>query len=483
MTTRQVAQSLDSAHRRYTWRMKKTAQKTKSDSKKRDRTTEPAISRVLDDGTLIELIRTKENTAFAVWRNGDWEKVSTVDVDGIALRPYSAENNIIKHKVVLLPSEPEEYGSDADLINEIEGYIHRYVDLALESLHLASRYVLLTWLYDRFNELPYLRLRGDYGSGKTRFLLIVGSICYKPTFANGASTVSPLFHLLDAFAGTLILDEADFRISDEKADIVKILNAGNVRGMPVLRTMINKHKEFDPRAFFVFGPKIIATRGHYDDPALESRCITEETANSTLRPDIPINLPKVYEEEAQSLRNNLLLYRFKTFHDTHINPSFVNPTVDNRINQIFVPLMSITKDKTVCAELAKRQEDGQSRLTEERNQSAEAHVLQIIRDAPTNNPLRLKDIRDTFIKRHAEDYAARITSRFIGTIIRTKLHIQTKKSHGIYAIPISEQPKLRGLFARYGIGEDGNHGIGDDVRAVPVSNRELGDNQEAPTAF
>ena len=136
---------------------------------------------------------------------------------------------------------------------------------------VATYYVLLTWLYDAFNELPYLRLRGDYGSGKTRALLILGSLCYKGFFASGASTVSPIFHTLDAFRGTLIFDEADFRFSDEKAEIVKILNNGNVRGLPVLRTMMNRQREFNPQAFHVFGPKIVATRGSYDDKGLESR--------------------------------------------------------------------------------------------------------------------------------------------------------------------------------------------------------------------
>jgi hypothetical protein len=46
-------------------------------------------------------------------------------------------------------------------------------------------------------------------------------------------TISPIFHTLDAFKGTLIIDEADFRFSDERAEIVKILNNGNVQGMPV----------------------------------------------------------------------------------------------------------------------------------------------------------------------------------------------------------------------------------------------------------
>ena len=136
---------------------------------------------------------------------------------------------------------------------------------------------------------------GDHGSGKTRALLTIGSLCYKGLFASGASTVSPIFHTLDAFRGTLIFGGADFRFSDERAEIVKILNNGNVSGLPVLRTMMNRQREFNPQAFQVFGPKIVATRGSYEDKGLESRFLTEEMGSRKLRSDIPINLPEGFK--------------------------------------------------------------------------------------------------------------------------------------------------------------------------------------------
>ena len=43
----------------------------------------------------------------------------------------------------------------------------------------------------------------------------------------------------------------------------------------MLRTMMNRQREFNPRAFQVFGPKIVATPGSYDDRGLESRFLTE----------------------------------------------------------------------------------------------------------------------------------------------------------------------------------------------------------------
>src|SRR6202008_2691691 len=236
--------------------------------------------------------------------------------------------------------------------HSIQRYVSRYVDLSECFLSIAATYVLLTWVYDAFNELPYLRFRGDYGSGKTRALLAIGSLCYKPFFASGASTVSPIFHTLDAFRGTLIFDEADFRFSDERAEVVKILNNGNVRGLPVLRTMMNRQREFNPQAFQVFGPKIVATRGSYEDKGLESRFITAEMGSRELRSDIPINLPESFKDEARELRNKLLLYRFHRRGEVRLDESLVDPKLEPRLNQILLPLLSIISDERLRAELA-----------------------------------------------------------------------------------------------------------------------------------
>jgi hypothetical protein len=224
-----------------------------------------AASAVLHDGTIVEMIFRPElrRTSFTLYNAGRWTMQESVDIGADArLVPFSPSNNLIKNDVVLLPGEPQIYGSEAKLVGGIRAFIRRYVDFDESFENVATHYVLLTWLYDAFNELPYLRLRGDYGSGKTRALLTLGSVCSKAFFASGASTVSPIFHTLDAFRGTLIFDEADFRFSDERAEIVKILNNGNVRGLPVLRTMMNRQREFNPQAFQVFGPKIVATRRH-----------------------------------------------------------------------------------------------------------------------------------------------------------------------------------------------------------------------------
>src|SRR5205085_1032150 len=157
------------------------------------------------------------------------------EVSGVErLVPYSPTNNLVKHGVVLFASEPDEYGDEAALMLRVREFLRRHVDISPEFETVAAAYVLFTWVYDAFHEVPYVRVRGGYGSGKTRFLLTVGSLCRLPIFASAASTVSPIFRLLDSFRGTLILDEGDFRYSDEKSEIVKILNNGNAKGFQVL---------------------------------------------------------------------------------------------------------------------------------------------------------------------------------------------------------------------------------------------------------
>lgn len=369
------------------------------------------------------------------------------------LIPYSPGNNLIKHDVVLFPSEPQEYESEEALLSEVQSFIHRYVDVSPLFEKIASYYVLFSWVYDGFNELPYLRLRGDPGSGKTRFLLTVGSLCYKPIFASGASTVSPLFRIIDSFRGTLIIDEGDFRLSDERAEIIKILNNGNARGFPVLRSEVTPKREFNPTAYTVFGPKLIATRGFFEDRALESRCLTEAMGQQRLRDDVPINLPPTHKEEALQLRNKLLLFRFRNFHKRAPAESLVDRTIEPRLNQVFVPLLSIIEDERAREDLKELARKYHRELVADRSMDMEAQILEIIRDSIARGEERLsvKDITDWFIDRHGADYERKITTKRIGNIIRKKLFLKTQKSHGVFLVPLSEEPKLARLYEKYGL--------------------------------
>lgn len=424
----------------------------------------PAVSQRLPDGGILELIYLPdtERTAFAVFQHNEARIESFVDTEsGERLVPISATNNLIKHGAVLLPGTPEEFGSIGELIAEIRAYLYRYVDLSEQFQRIASYYILLTWVYDAFNELPYLRLRGDYGSGKTRALIIIGSLAYKPFFASGASTVSPIFHTLDTFRGTLIFDEADFRFSDEKAELIKIFNNGNVKGFAVLRTAITAKKEFDPRAFIVFGPKIVAMRNSFEDQALESRFLTEEMGQRSLRDDIPINLPDVQKEEARALRNKLLMYRFRYLDQIKIDESLIDEALSPRLNQILVPLLSIIDDPSLQDEIRNSVRSFDVSLYAERSASAEAGILEILQGMfvdQERTSIPISEMTAAFMERFGSEYERPITNRFIGGILRKRLRLVTYKSHGIYVLPATEKAKVEQLCIRYGVCDRSKHG-------------------------
>lgn len=414
---------------------------------------------------------TEKRSAFVLWRDGEWSTDTGFNLNPFQRWvPYSPNNNLIKNEVVLLPSEPEEYGSEELLLDEIQSFIHRYVDVSPLFEKIASYYVLFSWVYESFNELPYLRLRGDPGSGKTRFLLTVGSLCYKPIFASGASTVSPLFRILDAFRGTLIIDEGDFRLSDERAEIVKILNNGNAKGFPVLRSEVTSQKEFNPRAYAVFGPKLVATRGFFEDRALESRCLTEEMGQYRLRQDIPINLTAAHKEEALHLRNKLLLFRFRNLQKRQASEELVDRTIEPRLNQIFVPLLSIIEDPQAREDLSELARRYNREMIADRGMDSEAQVLEIIRELiACDMRLTVKDITSWFLDRHGMDYERKITTKWIGNIIRKKLGLKTHKSDGVYVIHFSQKAKLDRLYEKYGIGlkEEANTATEGDPASQP----------------
>lgn len=421
----------------------------------------PTVSYTSPDGLLAETLVTPGATeaCFAIREPGAPPRIAThLDLpNGERLVPYSATNNLIATGCVLLPSALEPFEDKAALIADIRAFMRRYVDLSEAFEAIAAHYVLLSWVHDAFQELGYLRFRGDYGTGKTRALLVVGSLCYKPFFASGASTVSPIFHVLEAFNPTLVLDEADFKFSDATADLAKILNNGTVAGLPVLRTMTNRHRELNPQAFRVFGPKLVGMRGRYQDAALESRFLTEETGRRPLPAHIPIHLPPQMRKEAAQLRNRLLGWRFAARFAVGPDPSRLVSGVSPRLNQTALALLSIIDDaelrEAVAAELAAEE----ARVSDERASTAEVAMLRLVRDAfaDAKTPyVSVAEITERFSSFALEKSYQRPTNKWVGWVLRDRLGLSTIKSRGVYVIPQTERPKIEALAMRAGLSTD-----------------------------
>lgn len=415
----------------------------------------PTVSRIVGD-TLVELVYDpeKRTTGLVVSRFGGlWNLERELKLpNGDILVPYSASNSLIANRSVLLPSMPVDYGFKHELLADIQAFLHRYVDLSPLFEQLAAHYVLLSWVFDAFADLPYLRLQGDFGTGKTRGLMVVGALCNKAFFASGASTVSPIFHILDAFGGTLVLDEADFPYSDAKADLVKLLNNGTTIGMPVLRTLTNRHRELNPYAFNVFGPKLVAMRDQFQDPALESRFLTEETGSRPLRADIPVQLPKVFAAEALALRNRLLHFRLAEFFAIQADASKLDPQLAPRQKQMALPLLSLVDDANLRTELQALLAAQGADTQVERRESLDGRILAAALETLAHSAGKPVAVRDITTRCATDDNGGPpCSARWVGHVLRRRFRVRTRKSNGIYVVDPQDGAKLATFAPRYGL--------------------------------
>ncbi|MBL8311224.1 MAG: hypothetical protein JNL19_12420 [Burkholderiales bacterium] len=392
-------------------------------------------SRVFDDGTIVELVAQGNQTTLCVSKDGAWQLLPEYLHDnGECVRPIPYSNNLISHGAIRLPSEPAEYGSINELRNDLTSYIARYVTLSPDALITAVSYVLLTWLFDVFEEVPYIRFLGDLGSGKTRALKVIGGITNKPFLASAASTISPIFYALDQFAPTLLLDEADLRWSDASNEFVKVLNNGNGKSLSVLRQSVQSKKgDFEPRAFRVYGPKILAMRKRFTDDGLESRFLTEVMGTTSPSPHVPISLPKGQEAEALALRNKLLCFRIRNLHHAKIDTTTEVSTRSGRFNQMVMPLLSVTESGEARAAILRFAAQSDDRLQAMRHASLEAVTRRSYLElsGQGTKPVAVGDVADKVRDRIA-DYGRPVTNKLVGAVLRSSLGLETWKSGGKY---------------------------------------------------
>ncbi|MFZ2187282.1 MAG: hypothetical protein WAV46_01485 [Candidatus Moraniibacteriota bacterium] len=429
----------------------------------------------LNDGTLVEMLydAEKSETSFAVCSSGEVKIEKMFEHNGITYIPHSPNKNLLRNRVVLFPSAVGEYVSREDLAKQIKAFMRKYLAVSPFFEDVASYYAMFTWIHDDFNELPYLRALGDYGTGKSRFLQVIGSVCYRPIFTAGATTISPIFRILEDFRGTLTLDEADFEMSTTTADIVKILNMGFMKDVPVLRSEANNKKSYDAKSFNVFGPKLIATRELYKDPALESRMITEDMSLITKREDIATNISDDFKREALLLRNKLLMFRFKEKGKHKLRPELSNPDIEPRLNQISLPLMSIIYDPKVLEELKRHFKEYNEKIKNDRTLSYRYQILEAICELMDEGWTRItiKRITDKF--NEGQRIADQKSPKTMAFLIKRIMDLKTEKTRDGYALTEDGYEKIEILRKRYKITKKD-----DDVNVV--NNENIPEQESVP---
>jgi hypothetical protein len=423
-------------------------------------------------------------TLFAV-RNpdGDIRTVKYIDIGSTRYSPPPPNTALIRKRVISFAPDIGPLLTTGQLIERIQQTIHKYLDISEFFERMSAYYVLLTWFYDAFNIVPYLRFRGDYGTGKSRARKVVGGMCYRPMRASGAGSDAALFRMIDTWRGTLLMEEADYDQSDYAQLVVKMLNQGYDREQGIILRCADKSRDFETEAYICYGPKILAMRGEFSDKALESRCLTEEMRGKT-RDDIPRELPREFwERELPQLQAMLLRYRLEHWRpQIEIDESDVDVAIEDRLIQITLSLFAILSlggDSALRDRLQEYLAEYNRQMISQRGLSLAAKVLEALViqwqvEKDENKPPLERDLSTQTIaeltnqlidyENHGDEYIEKRSARGrdavgvrkIGHIIRSDLQLNSDRSSkfgGRHVVEWDDR-RIKSLRKRYGISED-----------------------------
>lgn len=450
-----------------------------------------SVSHSFPDGAIADMVYSKftERIAFAVSRKGETCLLEELMLDkegnltpdessAIAkLIPARSVRDLIDKNFINVATGGEEYGTLKDLHAALREHIQKYVFLEDDRFYdVAIVYVLMSWVFDRFNTVPYLRVIGDMGTGKSRFLEVIGKLCNRSMMASGSISMAAVYRTLDLVQGTLVFDEADFKSSDMSDDIVKILNGGHKKDTPVVR-MECVNDVFKTTSFRVFGPKILGSRRSFADSALESRCITHRMFPQK-SVTVPVHLPVAFEPDTQILRNKLLMFRLRNYHHIQDDESSLSGLDFPRLRQTALALTSIAKmidEETLKSVLGFLVEYEQSFLNTVATDTFADILLCISRLMETNEDVRksgvmhMNLIANSFNDQFFDDYterdtpqvntregilffpSQRVSAKKIGGYIDKLGIAKERDSHGVFIPLHKEAPRIMSLVERYGL--------------------------------
>jgi len=414
------------------------------------------IPSVVTDDLLAEQIKNDDGVKFAVWNkaNKEIEYKDKIEINGKKIKPIN--DDLVEDGVIKLAEGPQEYESTNKLLDQINDFIKEWVDISEEFREIATWYVLLSWVYDRFSTIPYLRFHGDFGTGKTRALKTIGGICYKSVDTSGGTTSAAIERIVDRWSPTVLMNEADFYNSDTTSDMVKLLNEGFEKGGQTIKA----HKEDQEKLVTTkaYSPKLLATREKWKDQALESRALTEHM-QETDRDDILPVLIDEFRDKQQELRNKLLMFRFENYHKFDENKikeiwtELQNMDLDRRLIQSTINFSVLFyEDKEVFERYKQFLRDRQKALREDRANSFEGGIVQAIYELEDQG---IENITPSQIAEHMENELNRgysdVHPPTIGKKIKNLgMETQPKRTdEGTRRVLITDEQTKAKIYKRY----------------------------------
>jgi putative DNA primase/helicase len=170
------------------------------------------------------------------------------------------------------PAPWPEVVDGSELLDEITGAIGRYAVLPEGAGAAMALWILHSYCLGAAVITPRLAIVSPTKRcGKTTVLKLLGALAKKPLTASNL-TAAVLYRVVEAYAPTLLVDEADTFLAAQD-ELRGILNAGHDRQSAVVPRCVGD--EFEPKVFHVFGAVAIAAIGKLPDTLMDRSVVIE----------------------------------------------------------------------------------------------------------------------------------------------------------------------------------------------------------------
>jgi hypothetical protein len=144
----------------------------------------------------------------------------------------------------------------ATLLDALDSLVRKHVVLDAHAAVAVALWTVLTYLSSAVSILPMLLITSPTKrSGKTTLVTVLGAVAYRALSVSNI-TVAALYRTIEQFRPTLLLDELDTFLTEDRKELTGIINSGHTRGTAqIVRCVGDDH---DIKIFSTWCPKVLS---------------------------------------------------------------------------------------------------------------------------------------------------------------------------------------------------------------------------------
>jgi hypothetical protein len=274
-------------------------------------------------------------------------------------KPYVVENFEAKSRLGLI-----------DLVHR---EVATFIDAEPEEKATFTAFIVLSYVQELFDALPYLYLVGDNESGKSHLLNLMAELCYRP-LAGVSHTAADLYSYLEDDGLPLTIIEDEYQGSEKDTEKMKVYKSGYKKGARVARVVTYEGgRRVD--YFNSYGLKIVAAEKLIENKGFMQRCIVIEMVEGYPEKDH-------YDAEDYSrfswLRSELLKWRMRVLARHESLPRVEADWLRGRDRELYLPLLTILHGSAIYHALERFLRRRAEEKRKEKEGSLEAAICRAI---------------------------------------------------------------------------------------------------------